>query len=298
MSTGVTEQRSTVVGDEESFVELEGVALNGKGGTRPAQRAPAPPPLSDQELAEAARRLEGRHPREIIAWALDRFPAERVVVLTSLQAGGMAAADMAQRLDERVRIVTIDTGRLPEETHAYLDTVRSHLGRRIEVIYPDAAAVGRFTSEHGPNSFYASVEQRLSCCHVRKVEPLGRLLTDVDCWMTGLRADRSDARPAKMIERDDEHGGIVKLNPVATWSESDARDYLKSRAFPLHPLYARGYRSIGCAPCTRAVDPGEHPRSGRWWWELGVEKECGIHRRPESNGNHAQQRLGEEATRV
>jgi phosphoadenosine phosphosulfate reductase len=233
------------------------------------------------ELAGTVRRLEGAHPREIIGWALGRFAPTRLAVVTSLQADGMAVVDMALRIDPEVRIVTIDTGRLPEETHAYLDRVRGCYGRRIEVRLPDGAGVERFVSEHGVNAFRDSVERRLDCCHLRKVEPLERLLTGLDCWLTGLRRDHSARRGSVgVVEVDAGHGGIVKVNPVAAWDEAATRAYLAEHEVPLHPLYARGYPSIGCAPCTRPVATGDDPRSGRWWWEQGVDKECGIHGRP------------------
>jgi phosphoadenosine phosphosulfate reductase len=240
--------------------------------------------LDAVELARVSRDLDGCHPREIVAWALERFARPRTVIVTSLQADGMAVVDMALRIDPRVRIATIDTGRLHEETHTYLDVVRAHYGRGIEVRFPDGAAVEGFTTEHGVNAFRSSVERRLDCCHLRKVEPLQRLLTDVDCWLTGLRRDHSARRGGVgVVELDEEHGGAVKVNPVAAWTEAQTRAYLVEHGVPLHPLYARGYRSIGCAPCTRAVAVGEDARAGRWWWEQGIDKECGIHGRPQTD---------------
>ncbi len=233
------------------------------------------------ELTSAARRLETEHPREIIRWALGRFAPHRTAVVTSLQADGMAVVDMALRIDPAVRIVTVDTGRLPEETYAYLDRVRTHYGRGIEVRFPDRALVETFTGAHGVNAFRDSVERRLECCHLRKVEPLERLLAGLDCWLTGLRRDHSARRGAiGVVELDAAHGGMVKVNPVAAWDEAATRAHLAEHRVPLHPLYERGFRSLGCAPCTRAVAEGDHPRAGRWWWERGVEKECGIHGRP------------------
>ena len=237
--------------------------------------------IDAQDLDDARSELEGAHPSEVVAWALTRFAPARTAVVTSLQADGMAVVEMALRIDPRVRIVTIDTGRLPEETHAYLDDIRAHFGRGIEVLLPDAAAVGRHVSEHGVNAFRGSVERRLDCCHLRKVEPLERLLAGLDCWLTGLRRGQTARRGATpVVELDAAHGGIVKVNPVAAWDEAAVRAHLAGAGVPLHPLYAHGYPSIGCAPCTRPVAPGDDPRSGRWWWEHGVDKECGIHATP------------------
>lgn len=240
------------------------------------------------ELAGAARELEGAHPREVIAWALRHFGVERCVVVTGLQAEGVAVAEMATGIDRRVRVVTIDTGRLPAETHEYIDTLREHLGRDVEVVHPDAAMLGEYTTQNGVNAFYRSVQLRLDCCHVRKVEPLERVLGGVDAWFTGLRRSQSERRgTTPVVEHDLAHGGIAKVNPVATWSDVQVREHLRERGVPLHPLYGKGYTSIGCAPCTRAVEPGEHERAGRWWWEQGIDKECGIHGRPGTKGGDA-----------
>jgi phosphoadenosine phosphosulfate reductase len=239
------------------------------------------PVVAPAELAGILAALQGAPPQEVVAWALGRYPGRRTVILTSLQAGGMAVVDMALRVDPGARIVTLDTGRLPEETYAYLDRVRAHFRRRIEVVFPDRDEVERFTTEHGVNCFRTSVERRLDCCHLRKVEPLRRVLSGVDCWLTGLRREGSARRRTlPVVELDGEHGDILKVNPLAAWDEADVHAHLRERGVPLHPLYERGYRSIGCAPCTRPVARGEDPRAGRWWWEQGVEKECGLHGRP------------------
>jgi phosphoadenosine phosphosulfate reductase len=219
--------------------------------------------------------------RELVRWAIESFPRERRIVVTSLQAGGVAIADMALEFDPEVRIVTIDTGRLPEETLEYLDTLRKLWGRSIEVMMPEPGDIEPFVAQHGVNPFYNSVEMRVRCCNLRKVRPLQRVLKDIDCWITGLRREHSAQRSAvALIERDDEHGGIVKINPLATWTVREVNEYLLEHRLPLHPHYAAGYTSIGCAPCTRAVHAGEDPRAGRWWWERGVAKECGMHGKP------------------
>jgi phosphoadenosine phosphosulfate reductase len=235
------------------------------------------------ELARAAADLDGAHPREVIAWALRRFGRERSVVVTGLQSEGVAVVDMAVEIDPQVRVVTIDTGRLPQETYEYIDALRQHFGRDIEVVHPDAAMLAEYTTQNGVNAFYRSVQMRLDCCHIRKVEPLERVLGGVDAWFTGLRRTQSERRSATpLVEHDLGHGGIAKVNPVAAWSEAQVREHLSARGVPQHPLYSQGYTSIGCAPCTRAIQPGEHERAGRWWWESGVDKECGIHGRPET----------------
>ncbi len=241
-------------------------------------------PASD--LDAAAARLDGAAPQEIVAWALQRFGARRTVVVTGLQAEGVAVADMAVQIAPEVRVVTIDTGRLPAESYEYIDRLRERWGRGIEVVHPDAALLSAYTSENGVNAFYSSVQLRLDCCHVRKVEPLERVLGGVDAWMTGLRRSQTERRSSTpVVERDVAHGDIAKVNPVAAWTEEQVVAYLRERDVPRHPLYDQGYRSIGCAPCTRAVGPDEHARAGRWWWENGIEKECGIHHRPQIDEN-------------
>jgi 3'-phosphoadenosine 5'-phosphosulfate sulfotransferase (PAPS reductase)/FAD synthetase len=180
-------------------------------------------PLSD-ELARAAEQLEGAHPREAIEWALRRFGVERAVVVTGLQAEGVAVADMAIAVEPRVRVVTIDTGRLPQETYEYIDMLRDHFGRGIDVVHPDAAMLSEYTSQNGVNGFYGSVPLRLDCCHIRKVEPLERILGGVDAWFTGLRRTQSERRGSTpVVEHDLPHNGIAKVNPVATWTEQQVR---------------------------------------------------------------------------
>jgi phosphoadenosine phosphosulfate reductase len=223
-----------------------------------------------------------------VAWALRTFRRGRVAVVTALQKEGMVVVDLALRIDPAVRIATIDTGRLPAGTYAFIDAFRARYRRDIEVRRPDPERIVEFVSAHGPDSFYISPEQRLACCRLRKVEPSAALLGELDCWLTGLRRRQSALRAyTPVVERDAAHGGIVKVNPLAAWSESQGDVYLADHAVPVHPLYEQGYRSIGCAPCTRAVQPGEDIRSGRWWWEQGVDTECGIHARPRVGGTGA-----------
>jgi thioredoxin-dependent adenylylsulfate APS reductase len=189
----------------------------------------------------------------------------------------MALLDMAWRIDPRVQVFTIDTGRLPPETLDLVDEVRGRYGIKIEVVYPDATEVSELVTEHGVNLFYQSVELRLSCCEVRKVHPLKRRLASLDGWIAGLRRDQSSTRSSVAeVEVDATHGGIVKLNPLARWTAEQVVEYNRQNRVPRNALYDRGYTSIGCAPCTRPTEPGEDPRAGRWSWESGA-RECGLH---------------------
>ncbi len=228
-------------------------------------------------VREAAASLAGSAPQTVLEWALRTFPRDRIALCTSLQREGMVLLDMATRLDPLVQVVTIDTGRLPIETHEFIDCVRARYAIRIEVLHPNADELSQLTAEHGVNPFYRSVELRLLCCRIRKINPLTPRLQRLDAWITGLRRSGSAERAAvNQVELDTVHGGIVKLNPLAHWTTEQVEAYTKAHNVPVHPLYAKGYTSIGCAPCTRPVMPGEDPRAGRWWWERGA-KECGIH---------------------
>lgn len=224
-----------------------------------------------------AAELEGADPESILALALEEWPG-RVALVTSFQAEGLVLLDMAWRIDPAVRVITLDTGRLPQETYEVIDRARRRYGVEVEIFFPDACAVEALVRKGGPNLFYHSARSRLDCCHVRKVEPLKRALTGLEAWITGLRRSQGAARAAVCeVEIDREHGDIVKLNPLAGWSREQVDAYALEHDVPRHPLYAQGYASIGCAPCTRPVAPGEDPRAGRWWWEDGGDKECGLH---------------------
>ena len=237
-------------------------------------------PVLDEEAAwvhEAAERFEHATAPELLAWALDTFHP-RMAISAAGGVDGMAIVDMAWRVDPNVRVFSLDTGRLPAETYALFEKVRERYGIGIEWEFPDHGAVGSLVSEHGPNLMYRSVDLRVSCCEVRKVEPLKRKLATLDAWIAGLRRDqwRTRTRIAK-VELDRDHGDIVKVNPLADWAADDVWDYVRKNEVPHHELFDRGYSSIGCAPCTRAVAPGESERAGRWWWEQDTDKECGIH---------------------
>jgi thioredoxin-dependent adenylylsulfate APS reductase len=186
--------------------------------------------------------------------------------------------DMAWRIDRNIRVFTIDTGRQPEETHALAERVRDRYGIQVEVFMPDAQVAERMVARHGNNLFYRDAALRLLCCQVRKVMPLRRALVNFDAWITGLRRDQCATRSiTRKVEIDHDHGGILKLAPLADWTERQVWDYIRANDVPYNALYDRGYRSIGCAPCTRAVAEGEDSRSGRWWWESATAKECGMH---------------------
>ncbi len=230
--------------------------------------------------AEAAQ-LENSSAEEVLAWGLETF-GERLAIGTSFQAEGMVIVDMAARLSPRVRVFTLDTGRLPQQTYDLIGEVYNRYGIRVEAVFPDSRELETMETRHGPNLFYQSVPERMLCCEIRKVRPLDRKLRTLDAWITGVRREQSESRAGvRKVEIDPAHGGIVKLNPLADWSSAQVEAYTREHQVPRHALYGQGYTSIGCAPCTRPTEPGEDARAGRWWWENDARKECGIHFSPD-----------------
>ena len=235
--------------------------------------------LTRDQAAELSERFEPASPQEFLRWAFDTWHP-RLTFASSFGAEDVVAIDLLVKVDPTARIFTLDTGRLPEETYQLMDRVRERYGVTLEVFTPDTARAQKLVREKGFNLFYESIENRKLCCNVRKVEPLGRALSGVDAWITGLRREQSVTRTGvAKVEIDDGHGGIAKLNPLATWTEKEVWDYIKANDVPYNRLHDQGYPSIGCAPCTRAIKPGEDARAGRWWWESPEHKECGLHSR-------------------
>jgi phosphoadenosine phosphosulfate reductase len=176
-----------------------------------------------------------------------------------------------------VRIVTLETGRLFAETVALLEETEKRFGIAIERFRPDPVKLAAYVKNHGLNGFYESVEARHACCGVRKLEPLARALGGADLWITGLRRGQSNTRSEAAFAEYDSDRGLIKANPLADWSMDDIRAFVASNDIPVNPLHARGFPSIGCEPCTRAIKPGEDERAGRWWWENDEKRECGLH---------------------
>jgi thioredoxin-dependent adenylylsulfate APS reductase len=223
---------------------------------------------------------------EILGWAIGNF-GDRLALSCSFGAPeGLALLDMMHRIDPASRVFVLDTGRLPQATYDLIDRVRDRYGKRVEVIFPRAEGVEAMVRERGLNLFYESVEQRQLCCRLRKVEPLKRQLAGLDAWVTGLRRDQNITRAeTPKLEIDRVHGGIVKVNPIADWTRDDVLRYVREHDVPINRLHADGYPSVGCAPCSRAIAPGDDPRAGRWWWENPETKECGIHVGEENQGS-------------
>jgi len=209
--------------------------------------------------------------------ALEQAPA---TFASSLGAEDMVLTDAIVRSGAAIEIFTLDTGRLNPETLSMLDLVRSRYGYEIRVYRPSLAAVDEYVRNHGLDAIYASVELRSRCCEIRKVEPLKRALAGKRAWVSGMRRAQSVTRKSLPIEEFDPAYGLWKFNPLAEWSEGEVWDYIRAHQVPYNPLHDQGYRSIGCAPCTRPTAAGEDLRAGRWWWENPESKECGLHKRP------------------
>jgi len=203
------------------------------------------------------------------------------VFTTSLGLEDMVVLDLISRAQLAVDVVTLDTGRLHDETHALIDTARDHYRLPIRALHPQAEALQAFTAREGSNPFYRSIELRKRCCEIRKLEPLTRALAGKALWITGLRKAQSGTRTGIEILEFDHQRDLHKLNPLADWSTQQVLDYIAHHSVPVNPLHARGFPSIGCAPCTRAVQDGEDERAGRWWWEQPDTRECGLHVAPD-----------------
>jgi len=211
---------------------------------------------------------------ELLADAHQRYGAAFAIV-TSFQSEGMVLVDMAARISREIRVLTIDTGRLPQATLEMIGLVERRYGIGVEVVRPDGREVEAMTASLGQELFRDGVAQRMLCCHVRKVRPLELALRNVRAWAAGLRREQAESR--REIPISEESDGKLKLYPLADWSREQVEDYTQRHDVPRHPLYARGYATIGCEPCTRAIRAGEDHRAGRWWWEADAQKECGIH---------------------
>jgi phosphoadenosine phosphosulfate reductase len=225
--------------------------------------------------AEVIQKIEDSSLPEAIRLIAELFPG-KVVFSSSLGQEDQVITDAIFKNNIPVKVFTLDTGRLFNETYELLDRTNARYKSDIKVYFPDSGDVEEFVTKKGINSFYESVENRKSCCFIRKVKPLNRALEGANVWITGLRAEQSDNRhDMPMIEWSEEKQ-LYKFNPLIRWSYQDMMDYIEKFNVPYNRLHDKGFISIGCAPCTRAIEPGEDARAGRWWWESS-QKECGLH---------------------
>jgi phosphoadenosine phosphosulfate reductase len=199
------------------------------------------------------------------------------VFASSLAAEDMVLTDLILKAGLPIGIFSLETGRLHKETLGMVERVQERYGYEIALYRPVQAAVDAYVEKKGLNAFYDSIELRKECCHIRKVEPLGRALSGKKAWITGQRRAQSATRSDLSVQEYDGSHGLEKFNPLADWSEQEVWDYIRGNDVPYNPLHDQGYPSIGCEPCTRAIEPGEDVRAGRWWWENPDSKECGLH---------------------
>src|SRR5215472_15849932 len=234
--------------------------------------------ISTADVTKLAAEYDGRGPEDILALALERF---KNIAVSFSGAEDVVLVDMAARIRPGVAVFCLDTGRLHAETYRFLDKVRKHYKIAFEALAPDAPSLEKFVREKGLFSFYE--DGHTECCGVRKVAPLRRKLGTLDAWVTGQRKDQSPGTRANVpvIQEDTSFGSpehrLVKFNPIANWSSAQVWRYIREREVPYNELHEKGFISIGCEPCTRAVLPNQHEREGRWWWEEATKKECGLH---------------------
>ncbi|MGK7875938.1 MAG: phosphoadenylyl-sulfate reductase [Xenococcaceae cyanobacterium] len=233
---------------------------------------------SELDILSLESELNQKNPQRILRYALKQF--DNIAVSFS-GAEDVVLIDMAVKIKKNVRVFTLDTGRLHGETYQFLDTVRKHYNINLEVVFPDPAQVEALVSDKGLFSFYQDGHKE--CCGIRKVRPLRRKLSTLDAWITGQRKDQNFSTRASVpvVQMDkafstEEHA-LVKFNPLANWTSAQVWQYIRAYKVPFNSLHEKGYVSIGCQPCTRAILPHQNEREGRWWWENAADKECGLH---------------------
>lgn len=227
-------------------------------------------------LNDIKEKIEGLDPEEILALVAERF-TESAVFSTSFGLEDQVISHQIFSNNLPIQIFTLDTGRLFPETYSVWNRTLSKYKRTIDVFYPNHESIGKLVSKKGPNSFYESVENRIECCGIRKVEPLQRALRGKNIWITGIRQDQSSNRNTMDWVEWDENHELIKVHPLFFWTIEDVKKYIKKHTIPYNALHDKAFPSIGCAPCTRAVPEGGDSRGGRWWWEDQTKKECGLH---------------------
>ena len=234
--------------------------------------------MTKEEIKQLADKFKDSDPKEIISYFIERF-GDKIALSSSLGAEDQVLTEMVVGINPETEVFTLDTGRLFPETYDLIDRTSKKYKIKIQVYFPDHAEVEEMVNTKGINLFYDSIENRKECCQKRKLDPLKRAFSDLDAWICGLRADQSVTRKDVQVVEWDEVNGLVKINPLAFWSEQDVWDYINEHKIPYNPLHDKGFPSIGCLPCTRAIMEGEDIRAGRWWWENPDTKECGLHKK-------------------
>ncbi len=232
--------------------------------------------MTSSRIQAWQQELDGKSPSYILRWAARQFP-NKVTLASALGLEAQILTHMIAREDLDIPVFTLDTGRLFDETHDLIERTRTTYKIPIRVLFPDRRDVESLVNTHGTNLFRQDHELRKQCCDVRKVVPLQRALEGFDAWMTGLRADQTQHRQSAQVVNWDENRGMVKINPLVNWTSKQVWSFVRKERVPYNQLMDRGFASIGCAACTRAIRPGEDERAGRWWWESGGNQECGLH---------------------
>ncbi len=215
---------------------------------------------------------------EVLAYFLDAYKG-KIVLSSSMGAEDQVLTEMVVKINKQTPIFTLDTGRLFPETYDLIDRTNDRFGIKIKVYFPDYKQVEKMVHRKGINLFYASIENRKECCRIRKLEPLKRAFKDMDVWICGLRREQSVTRLNNQMVEWDKNNRMIKLNPLINWNEKEVWNYIENNMIPYNKLHDKGFPSIGCQPCTRAIEPGQDIRAGRWWWENPELKECGLHNR-------------------
>jgi phosphoadenosine phosphosulfate reductase len=230
------------------------------------------------KIEQLNQRFEGKTPQEVIAFFLAEFKG-KIALSSSLGIEDQLLTDLVVKIDKQTRIFTLDTGRLFPETYSLIDKTNMKYNIQLEVFFPKHEAVEAMVKKEGINLFYAGIDQRKQCCYVRKMEPLKRAFQGLEVWICGLRREQSVTRKDMQLVEWDDNNQLIKLNPLINFTEQEVWDYIKANNVPYNKLHDKGFPSIGCQPCTRAIEPGEDVRAGRWWWENPEHKECGLHRK-------------------
>lgn len=229
-------------------------------------------------ISQWNKELSGASPQQVLAFFLEKFKG-KIALSTSLGIEDQVLTQMVAEIDRSTRIFTLDTGRLFPEAYDLMDRTSKKYKINMEVFFPNAHEIEEMVAQKGINLFYDSIENRKLCCRLRKLVPLARAMQGLDVWITGLRREQSVTREDMQVVEWDENNNMLKINPLIDWTEQQAWDYVSEHKIPVNPLHKKGFASIGCQPCTRAIEPGEDVRAGRWWWENPETKECGLHKR-------------------
>jgi phosphoadenosine phosphosulfate reductase len=231
-----------------------------------------------KQIENLNKELQNSSTQEVISFFLSNY-SEKIAFATSLGIEDQVITEMIVSINKSIKIFTLDTGRLFQETYDLIQKTNNRYKINIEIFFPDTRQVEKMVKEKGINLFYESIKNRKLCCHVRKIESLKRILNKFDFWITGLRKEQSEIRANDKLIEWDKVNGLIKVNPLIKWTEKDVWNYIKEKNIPFNSLHNKGFKSIGCVPCTRAVEDSEDSRSGRWWWENNEHKECGLHKR-------------------